>query len=127
LFGFYSEDGGSKILHRTESFRDNAVDLYFKGARFDSQLRHRLHQLRFFVSIHCLQVNSGAVPSLGHDHFLPNPFQFINHPTIRCYTVSKLKISPNKPRRRLFRNVGKLIWNYTASHARRQHSSQLSL
>jgi hypothetical protein len=34
-----------------------------------------------------LQVNSGIVPRLSHDRFLPNPFPFINHPNLRRYAV----------------------------------------
>jgi hypothetical protein len=26
-----------------------------------------------------LQANVGAVPQIGHDHFLPDPFHFINY------------------------------------------------
>jgi hypothetical protein len=33
------------------------------------------------------QANVVMIPQLGHDCFLPNPFQFINHPTIRLFLV----------------------------------------
>jgi hypothetical protein len=34
-----------------------------------------------------LQANFKIVPQLDHGCFLPNPFQFIDHPTIWCHTV----------------------------------------
>jgi hypothetical protein len=32
-----------------------------------------------------LHASSGILARLDHNHFLPNPFQFISHPTIRCW------------------------------------------
>jgi hypothetical protein len=39
--------------------------------------------------------NVRIVPHLGHDRFLPNPSQFISHPTILCYVALVLKASLN--------------------------------
>jgi hypothetical protein len=38
---------------------------------------------RVFVFFLSLQKNSGIVPRLGHDRFLPNPFHFFNLPTVQ--------------------------------------------
>jgi hypothetical protein len=38
-----------------------------------------------------VQANSGIVPLLGLDHFLPNSLQFINYPAIEPYIVPVLK------------------------------------
>jgi hypothetical protein len=52
--------------------------------------------LRAFLQ--SLQANTGIVPSLGQDRFLPDPLPLINNDTIRRYMASKLKTSLNKPR-----------------------------
>jgi hypothetical protein len=50
----------------------------------------------FLDFLQSLEANSGTVPRLGCDHFLPSPFQFIN-PTIRLYvlwiTTVRVKLS----------------------------------
>jgi hypothetical protein len=95
-------------MHERESrwYRGNALDLYSGGARFESRLGHRLHQLRFqrFSSVPpgklrgsisfrsrplpnwffrgCVQSHqtySGIVPQFDHDRLHPDPFKFINH------------------------------------------------
>jgi hypothetical protein len=38
-----------------------------------------------------LHSNAKMVPQLGHESFLPNPFQFISHPVIRSYMASILE------------------------------------
>jgi hypothetical protein len=43
-----------------------------------------------------LQANSRTVHLLGHDHFPPYPFQFINSSTFRCY-ITWDRLSYNNP------------------------------
>jgi hypothetical protein len=40
-----------------------------------------------------LQVNFGVLSQLGYVRFLPNPFQFIDHPITRRYVVLILEVS----------------------------------
>jgi hypothetical protein len=55
---------------------------------------HSLFRLRLFVVfLECLQANVGIVAQVGHDHVLPNPFQFT-----RRYTIHKLTASQSEPR-----------------------------
>jgi hypothetical protein len=50
----------------------DAPDFYFRGAWFESQLRYCLLWLRCVCSRHSLQENTGTVPQLGYNYFLPN-------------------------------------------------------
>jgi hypothetical protein len=76
----------------------NALDLYSGGAGFESQPGHRLSWQRFFCGFpQSLQVNAGTFRWSGHDPSLPNPFQFICHPTMWWYIVSILKVLWNNP------------------------------
>jgi hypothetical protein len=52
-----------------------------------------------------LTVNTGIVPQLGHDRFLPNPLKFVYHPSIRSYTVQLLKVPLNNPQKKKRRNA----------------------
>jgi hypothetical protein len=58
-----------------------------------------------------LQANSGWVLLLGYDRFLPNPLQFIYHPTIRRYVISILKASLNNPRKKRDRKHNRYLLN----------------
>lgn len=57
---------------------DNASDLYLGSARFDSRPEHQLSS-GFCGLPQSLQENAAIVPLLGHDHFLPNSYQFVTH------------------------------------------------
>jgi hypothetical protein len=64
----------------------NIPDSNFGGVR----LKSRLGQGYTAVvrgSHQSLRANAGMVPRLGHESFLPNLFQFIDHLTIRRYVV----------------------------------------
>jgi len=39
------------------------------------------------TDIFLFQTNSGLIPRLGHDLYVPNSFQFITHPTICRYII----------------------------------------
>jgi hypothetical protein len=46
----------------------------------------------FLQSLHA---DFGIVPQLGQVYILPNPFEFIIHPTAQCYTVLILRVFLN--------------------------------
>jgi hypothetical protein len=56
----------------------NTLDLYSGGVWFESRPEHQLSCYVLFIS-HSLQAKARIVLQLGHDHSLPNPFQFIIH------------------------------------------------
>jgi hypothetical protein len=37
------------------------------------------------------RVYPGTVPGIGHDHFVPNSFQYSRYPTIQYYITSIMK------------------------------------
>jgi hypothetical protein len=50
--------------------------------------RKERKKLRFINNLlQSLLANVRVVPQLGHNHFLPNPFQNNYHLVIRCYIV----------------------------------------
>lgn len=84
--------------HWTDCSRGNAPDSYSGGARFEDPTGHLLSLLRFFVIFpQYLHANSLRVPRLGEDRFLPDPFHFIIHSTVRRFAVSTMEASLNNP------------------------------
>jgi hypothetical protein len=61
----------------------NTLDLYSRGAGFDSRPGHRLSLDSFRCFTQSLHANFLIVSRLDHDRLLPNPFQSTNHQTIR--------------------------------------------
>jgi hypothetical protein len=50
--------------------RNNALEFYSGGPRFEFQTGHRLFLLSVFVVFFCpFKANAGIVPVLGHDYF----------------------------------------------------------
>jgi hypothetical protein len=87
----------TKSRHRTVLSRSDALDLYLGYARFESGPRYQISWLRSIVFFQHPQANSGIVTRLGHDHFLPNPFLFINYTTTLHYIVPILSAALNNP------------------------------
>jgi hypothetical protein len=66
-----------------------APDLRSGGARFESRPGHQLY---FHGFTQFLQVNTGIVPWLDHNRFIPSPYQLIIHlPSYHC-TLYNLNI-----------------------------------
>jgi hypothetical protein len=70
--------------------------------RFEFRLWYRPSYLRFFVNalVPKTKIPGQWMTRLGRDRFLLNPFQFINHPTIRIPTVYMTE-SLNNPQQNL--------------------------
>jgi hypothetical protein len=66
----------------------NALDLYSGGARFKSQPGHQPSWQVFRGFPQSFQSISRILPLVGHDHFCPNPFQFVWHPTTQHCSVN---------------------------------------
>jgi hypothetical protein len=62
-------------MPRAAWFSSNAPDSYPGGAQIESRPGHVLSWLRFLCFPQPLEAIPGIVPLLGHDCFLPNPFQ----------------------------------------------------
>jgi hypothetical protein len=62
--------------------RGKALNLYSGGAQFDSGLGYQLSRLSFSSISSVLPGKYQPASWLDQDYFLPNPFQFITHPSI---------------------------------------------
>ena len=74
----------------SKSLENTTLDLYSKGARFESQPGTPvILDEDFRVSSQTLHETSGIIPRLTHNRSLPNLYHSpsIRHPTIRLYTV----------------------------------------
>jgi hypothetical protein len=61
-------------------------------AGFESLPGHQISSQAFRGAPQIIKGNVGIGPGSGHDHFLPNPLQFFNHPTTRNYILSILTV-----------------------------------
>jgi hypothetical protein len=89
------------IRHTTVYYREgrlggSAVELWAGGARFESQLGHRLFWLEVCGSPQSLLADPKITPTLCHDRFLPHPFQLIIH----CHPIIRHSISSLNYRQR---------------------------
>jgi hypothetical protein len=71
-------------------FSSNVLDLYLGVVWFKSQPGHQLSWLKFFF-LHSFQAHARIVPWVGHDCFLPNPFQLIIHQWTYCSMLCSLR------------------------------------
>jgi hypothetical protein len=69
---------GQQLYQMTERF-SVVVGSYSGGARFDTRKENRICDWSFRRFPQSLAANDIIVPRVGHDRFLPNPFQFIIH------------------------------------------------
>lgn len=78
-----SEPLSGVIMSLLRSVRPSTLHFSPRVAQFESLLGNWLYSLRFFVVILSPSKKyTWIVPRLGYDCFLPNFFQFLNHPTI---------------------------------------------
>jgi hypothetical protein len=69
-----------------------ALDLYSRGAGFESRPGHRLPRYYFRGLPQSREASATvAVPQFRHDRYLPNPFQFITHQSLRRSTLYSLQ------------------------------------
>jgi hypothetical protein len=68
----------------------NTLDFCSGGVWFESEPEHQLSWHVLFIS-HSLQAKARILPQLGHDHSLPNPFQFIIHQSSYHSTLCNLE------------------------------------
>jgi hypothetical protein len=81
------------------------LDSFLEGAGFDSRTEHRLSSQRFRGFRRFLQPNSRIVPRLGHELFLPNPFQFIIHHSLNHSALHSLDTSTKNEMRGRFPSI----------------------
>lgn len=87
---FTSRSTDDNMWYWVEWNSSTALYLHSECAWSKSQPGHS-YMTKTFPAFHqSLQENVGIVPQIGHDHFFPDPFQFISHPTTWCYIVSIL-------------------------------------
>jgi hypothetical protein len=92
------------------------------GVRFEPRSVHCLTWFRLFCGYsHYLQAHAVMVPRLDHNHFLPNPLQFIINRT-RCL-IQVLRASLNK--RSVVHLCAGSLWS--CSHETKQFSKYLIL
>jgi hypothetical protein len=83
---------------RTGWYRGNIRDFYSEGP--GSNLgRETGYSDNFRNFLQFLGVNAGLALQSGHNPFLPNPSQFISHPTIWRHSLNMKKSSLNNPQK----------------------------
>jgi hypothetical protein len=73
-----SSSGGNNERYLNSVITVCSLDLCYLGDRFEFRWQTVVTEV-LSGSPQSLNENTGVVPSLGHDHFLKNPFQLINH------------------------------------------------